>query len=169
MKSVWTHSSTKWMESRETLCTDHNRNIVCATSLKFRLRQRIANGVDSQICPCLNPVCLGQDWLWLYSGETKQSGFLEPGAWLWWRTGCSMQRSPERGQSSAEKESSSKLANIWTEPASGPWKKSDPLTTHTLKVSLEKRNTILFYESQTSCAMPETIINNTFHFQGACI
>lgn len=87
-------------------------NSASTTSLEFGLWKRAANCVGTQISPCLKPACLHQDWLWLYFGETEQSGFLETEHWLWWGTGCS----PE---SSAGRESS-KVGNIWTEPASGP-------------------------------------------------
>lgn len=91
------------------------------------------------ICPCLKWVCLGWDWLWLHFGETVQSGFLESVTWLRWSAGCS----PEREQSIAGTTSTSKLLETWTEPASGRWKKSDPLTTNPLKIPLKQRNTNL--------------------------
>lgn len=140
------HSSTKWVNSRETLYTGHSGNAVSTTHLRFGLWLRTANCVGSRICPCLKRACLGQDWLWLYFGETEQSGVLETGAWLQWRAGCPWQCSPEGGQSSAGTASTSKLSDTWTEPASGQWKKPDPLTTNTCKISLKERNTSLFYE-----------------------
>lgn len=124
-------------------------NTESTTSLKFGLWQRAAICVGNLICPCLKRACLGRDWLWLYFGETEQPGFLETGAQLGWRAGCSWWSSPERGPSSAGIVSTSKpLSNTWTQPAaSGRWKKSDPLTTHTLKISLEERKKSLFCES----------------------
>lgn len=144
---VSSHFSTKWVESgRHRAHTGHDCHTVSTTRFRFGLLWRAASCVgSSQIYPCLKRACLGQDWLWLYFGESEQSGWLDTVARLQWRAGCS--RSPERGQSSAGTASSSKLTIAWTEPASWPWEKSDLLTTHTLKVSLKDRNTSLFYDS----------------------
>lgn len=140
--------STKQVESRKQRAhTGHDCHTVSTTHFGFMLWWRAASCVgSSHIYPCLKRACLGQDWLWLCFGETEQSGWwLDTVAWLRWRAGCSP--SPDRGQSSAGTVSSSKLTIAWTEPASRPWEKSDLLTTHTLKISLQDRNTSLFFDS----------------------
>jgi len=125
--------------------TVHRSRLLKPSTTKFWLCSGTAGCGGSQICPCLKQACLDQDWLWLYSGETEQSGFWATGFWLRWRSGCSWPSSPERGQSSAGTGSTSKLSNTWTQPASGPWKKTDPLTTNHLKILLKDRNTALFF------------------------
>lgn len=147
---------------------DGNGNAVSTTRLSFGLRWRAVNCVGSQICPCLKRACLGQDWFWLHFGETEQSGLLETGAWLRWRAGCSRQCSPAGGRSSAGTVSTSELSDTWPEPASGPWKKSDPLTTNTRKISLKDRNTSLLpWRLNHSCHATGRFKDNTIpSFQG---